>query len=82
MNWTPEMQDEPTEVLLEEFEHDGEMGVGGKRVLVCEDHKRMVIIDGGDEEIAELFSFQLCVCLCLFGMNFMSESERAYGLIE
>lgn len=42
MNWTAEMGEEAAEILVEEFEHDGEMGVGvgGKRVLVCGDHKR------------------------------------------
>jgi hypothetical protein len=41
------------------------MGVGGKRILVCGDHKKMVIIDGEDEEIAELFNFNSVLCLCL-----------------
>jgi hypothetical protein len=44
----------------------------------------MVIIDGEDEEIAELFSFQLCfvfVFVFEFGMNFVSGSERAYGIV-
>lgn len=40
MIWTPEMGEETTEVFVEEFEHDGEM-----RVLVCGDHKKMVIIE-------------------------------------
>jgi hypothetical protein len=53
-----------------------------KWVLVCGDHKKMVIIDGEDEEIAELFSFQLCfVFVFEFGMNFVSGSERAYGIV-
>lgn len=40
MVWTAETGEEAAEVFVEEFEHDGEMGVGGKRVLVCGDHKR------------------------------------------
>jgi hypothetical protein len=73
------MGDEPAEAFVKKFEHDGEMGVGRKRILVCGDHKKMVIIDGEDEEIAELFSFQLCFMFVFeFGMNFVSGSERAY----
>jgi len=66
------MAEEAAEVLVEEFEHDGEM-----RVLVCGDHKKMVIID----QMKKLQScFQLCFVF-VFGMDFVCGSERVNRIV-
>lgn len=42
-NWPPEMGEEATEVLVEELQHNGKVGMEEKRVLVLGENKGRVV---------------------------------------